>query len=551
MSSAGSSADIVTTRTNETDGEPDAHDTGENEKSMKLRIGHKVGICKKDVPDSSMLVFKQNLPSTMYTIVRYPGYVKNTEKAIKTLGGSNKVCTKLKNQADSMTVRFRPDDPGCTGAKGERFAKRQIILRVRTKVNKDTGEKKLGGMQVLGLSESMYLFNGMMDFQRLQPKGLTMLSQLTPEGVVDKLEAMLTAKDAVCHILPTTFSKNQKHPTSYSTFKHTRTKASVLRGHRRGKHTVTGQLVSANYADETPMTPLPAGAAVQNTMNASVIAELERLFHERPVWTRVAIDSKFSPAVQKRMKDLLPQVAYVMTKGPWGRTWVRFGYDPKLDPRAKWYQVIEIRLPKPVPVLEEATRLNTNLIHEFVDGMLAPKRQLRLQLCDIQNTQIRDLAESGSSDVCTYTDGWLSKGINKEIVLLVKTFLAIRNDERLKERAMEEEHEGTRRDLSEVALDDPSVHTKQETTYALPHPLDQSIRSTHTPPSLSEVSRLLTKEREEKRHYDVIEDEGDEDEGDEDGDEDGDQDESGESMTESDEELLRDVFGSDDSEEDN
>jgi len=40
---------------------------------------------------------------------------------------------------------------------------------------------------------------------------------------------------------------------------------------------------------------------------------------------------------------MLPLVAFELISGPWRRTWVRFGYDPTSDPRARFLQVFDIK----------------------------------------------------------------------------------------------------------------------------------------------------------------------------------------------------------------
>jgi len=44
------------------------------------------------------------------------------------------------------------------------------------------------------------------------------------------------------------------------------------------------------------------------------------------------------------LKTILPAVAYYMLTGPWRRVWIRFGYDPRTEPGAKIYQVVDFRI---------------------------------------------------------------------------------------------------------------------------------------------------------------------------------------------------------------
>ena len=47
--------------------------------------------------------------------------------------------------------------------------------------------------------------------------------------------------------------------------------------------------------------------------------------------------------LKDRFKCLLPLVAYYFNTGPWRNMWVRLGYDPRADPAAWRYQIIDYR----------------------------------------------------------------------------------------------------------------------------------------------------------------------------------------------------------------
>lgn len=44
------------------------------------------------------------------------------------------------------------------------------------------------------------------------------------------------------------------------------------------------------------------------------------------------------------LKVLLPCVAFSYLNGPWHTLWVKFNYDPRHDPTAKQYQVLDFRI---------------------------------------------------------------------------------------------------------------------------------------------------------------------------------------------------------------
>ena len=85
---------------------------------------------------------------------------------------------------------------------------------------------------------------------------------------------------------------------------------------------------------------------------------LRKLFQTRPVWTRAALLNQFTAAQAREIhkyvpmlslcpttpsrtiatssKVFLPLTCYVFGDGPWRDTMVRFGYDPRQDPQARW-----------------------------------------------------------------------------------------------------------------------------------------------------------------------------------------------------------------------
>jgi general transcription factor 3C polypeptide 5 (transcription factor C subunit 1) len=62
---------------------------------------------------------------------------------------------------------------------------------------------------------------------------------------------------------------------------------------------------------------------------------VQRLFNMRPVWSRRAIVCHVGEINAKRIKYLLPRVAYYWIGGPWRTFWTKFGYDPRKNPAAK------------------------------------------------------------------------------------------------------------------------------------------------------------------------------------------------------------------------
>jgi general transcription factor 3C polypeptide 5 (transcription factor C subunit 1) len=87
----------------------------------------------------------------------------------------------------------------------------------------------------------------------------------------------------------------------------------------------------------TPEVPTePTVGALKEVEGQSIegLDIVQRLFNSRPVWSRRAVMYHLGDKA-KRVKYLLPCVAYYWIGGPWRTFWTKFGYDPRKNPAAK------------------------------------------------------------------------------------------------------------------------------------------------------------------------------------------------------------------------
>jgi len=71
------------------------------------------------------------------------------------------------------------------------------------------------------------------------------------------------------------------------------------------------------------------------------------MFELKPVWSRCALAAHLLTSLTAHILiAALPALAYYFVSGPWRGTWVRFGYDPRADPHAKIYQILDVRVPR-------------------------------------------------------------------------------------------------------------------------------------------------------------------------------------------------------------
>lgn len=94
--------------------------------------------------------------------------------------------------------------------------------------------------------------------------------------------------------------------------------------------------IAANFnMPEVPATANPKAVEVANKIKDGLMETIKKLFSNRPIWSRAALQCHLTSASQERMKQLLAVIAYYWLNGPWRTLWTRIGYDPRKDPSAK------------------------------------------------------------------------------------------------------------------------------------------------------------------------------------------------------------------------
>ncbi|GAA5908188.1 TFIIIC subunit 5 family protein [Sporobolomyces salmoneus] len=96
--------------------------------------------------------------------------------------------------------------------------------------------------------------------------------------------------------------------------------------------------------------PQGPDAAFLKELGRTELNELEEkvreLLEERPVWTRLALVNQLNKDQVKYVtnnKSVWPMIGYTFSDGPFRDLIVRFGYDPRKDPQARFYQHFVLR----------------------------------------------------------------------------------------------------------------------------------------------------------------------------------------------------------------
>ncbi|KAK1268695.1 hypothetical protein QJS04_geneDACA013900 [Acorus gramineus] len=144
---------------------------------------------------------------------------------------------------------------------------------------------------------------------------------------------------------------------------------------------------------------------------------LSNLFEERPIWIRRSIHERLLDDGMEvsidQLKRLLFRAGYSFSTGPFGRFWIRKGYDPRKDPESRIYQKVDFRIP---PLLRHLGNENTTdeLKHKWKDlcgfKVFPDKSFTTLQLFELNDDFIQqEIGKPAEQKSCTRTTGWLSR----------------------------------------------------------------------------------------------------------------------------------------------
>lgn len=102
------------------------------------------------------------------------------------------------------------------------------------------------------------------------------------------------------------------------------------------------KLFSSIISAEDPTPMGPAKELVNKPITDKNIQEcydeLVKLFDQRPIWTRRALEYHLPENCRKLIKFAIHRVAYAFRGGPWRASSVKYGIDPRSSPEYRFYQ---------------------------------------------------------------------------------------------------------------------------------------------------------------------------------------------------------------------
>lgn len=396
----------------------------------------------------------------------YPGIVKNLDKALATLGGIKGVEQAV--ATDKLELNFHPKNKYNKGVIADTHSNSGLLVKV---IRKQKGEEApTFSYEIVGATVKNFVFNKFMDFQYLplvaefpETKDSTVeciYNSILPKKIPDLGSVLQDDSSSIPLFLPPTgFSRsdiqmkinpitklhtNENDPPSSDSQKKKEKKISAFAKPK--------QISIFHKFDELEIPEKPTeyiSQLVKRKNYQDHLSKLEKLFRERPIWTKngLKFHSNFSNDI---LRVLLPAVAYYELTGPWRCTWISFGYDPRNDPVSKIYQNLDYRIPysvrtnlkigsKRVPEskdfptsLDKLENKRTRSAYNENSFMLRPNclpmaRQVFYQYCDILLPEIQvmlsRLPPALPNAQCDPKNGWFPSSFVEQCREIVTKYI--------------------------------------------------------------------------------------------------------------------------------
>ena len=249
-------------------------------------------------------------------------------------------------------------------------------------------------------------------------------------------------------IIPPPSWSHEQHPFNYFYHQNPSVKQIVDEFGNIGTTNVQGPRKAHNYPvpfdiDMVPQAPAPEvqPAETLGPLVKKLIEEARKVLSERPIYTRRALQNSLRDLWDKvgenSAKHIYQYVGYVFQSGPWRDAIIRFGVDPRKDPKYRIYQCMLFMLEKE-PQDSRAKLQRTNLEHtkhslrdseqekrkttHIFDGTSVGKDGKVWQVCDITDPIIKGILDTNNLRIqCDVEkDGWYWNGTWARAKILMK-----------------------------------------------------------------------------------------------------------------------------------
>ncbi|KAJ2238223.1 tau 95 subunit of transcription factor TFIIIC [Coemansia sp. RSA 1722] len=317
---------------------------------------------------------RSQIPQRTVLSVEYPGYIKDAEKAIRSLGGREKLARDVSEDTGArLELRYRYNDPTSHPISGEIVPTQNVLIKVTRRIKRAKGASKdksteistETSAEIVGIIEKTARFRKLADFQYVVGKddpltGLTHalqdinLEEAKRVGSSSVFDSDVAAKTAY---IPAPFLDRSCWPSQYLG------KVSGQRQKQRSHSTDVDDIdkdankhiapynmlyhgIQIRFNDKTvPSEPTPQLIEDMKVIPENILTKARAILEETPVVTRNAMDVMI-PASERnsiKLNNIMSTMSYGMDTGPWRSCWIRFGYDPRKDKDSYKYQIFDQR----------------------------------------------------------------------------------------------------------------------------------------------------------------------------------------------------------------
>ncbi|CAL9059482.1 unnamed protein product [Musa banksii] len=416
------------------------------------------------------------LPETAVFAVHYPGYPSSTARAIETLGGLPEIAKVRSSETGNLELRFRPEDPYSHPAFGELRSSTGLLLRLckpRGGEHASRGGACEGGhsaepppaeslsAEVVARVNHAYHFEGMVDYQHVlgvhAAEARRKKRPWAPDEASDPENAGTMDMDGadVMMMVPPLFSLKDRPEKIVLNPPANLFSKNIQRGVMEHKWEINIErclaipfdienilvgLISLKPSYELVVSFFPLIMYIRIPEKFNWEDHISRdnpewewqvavskLFDEKPIWPRWSFHERLlddgQQVSENQLKRLLFRAGYYFSTGPYGRFWVRKGYDPRTDPESRIFQKVDFRVPPQLRNLEdkiaktELKQTQKELCHFKV---WPSKSFICLQLFELDDDFIQqEIRKPTRQTACSHTTGWFSGAILRTLRLHV------------------------------------------------------------------------------------------------------------------------------------
>ncbi|KAJ1894791.1 tau 95 subunit of transcription factor TFIIIC [Kickxella alabastrina] len=314
-----------------------------------------------------------SVPQRTVLSVEYPGFVKDTEKAIQSIGGREKLARDVAEDVGAqIELRYRYNDPTSHPISGEIVATENLLIKVTRHIKKVKGrpldgtEKSIQtSAQIVGVIEKTARFRKLADFQYVMPRNdpLTTLTRVLQGMDLEEAKALGRSDtfegnlDVSSAYIPAPFLDRAGWPAQFPLKAASEAQQPLQEDEAKGTDNNNKKAAVARYklafhgitvkfnAPNVPTEPSPEALEDQAFIPQRTLDKARRIIEENPVVGRNVMEILLPISERGGIKVsiIMSTMAYIMETGPWRSCWIRFGYDPRTDKESYKYQILDQR----------------------------------------------------------------------------------------------------------------------------------------------------------------------------------------------------------------